>query len=97
MADVRISLHGGTKTITVDKNKVNVSKSGKDTVKWLSNDGDFQIKFKTGSAWPDPTTSNAGGAWKAESGPFSPAGLKLEYAVESPGYTPLDPEILVDP
>jgi|ERR1043165_3493999 hypothetical protein len=98
MADVTISLDSSSKTITVDKNKVRVSILGKDKVKWNCHDGGFQIKFKPGSSWPNPSTTNDGGVWKAEAGPFtSPPGTKLEYAVESTGYTPLDPEILVDP
>lgn len=97
MADVSISLQSSSKTITVDKNKVRVSVKGKDTVKWNCHDGNFQIKFKPGSNWTDPTTTNNGGVWKAEAGPFTDENTKLEYAVESAGYTPLDPEILVDP
>lgn len=96
MADVSISLQSSSKTIAVDKDKVRVSVSGKDTVKWNCHDGNFQIKFKSGSSWPDPTTQNTGGVWKAEAGPFT-SPTTLEYAVESTGYTTLDPEILVDP
>lgn len=96
MADVKIALDGSSKTISVDKNKVRVSVKAKDMVKWNCHDGDFQIKFKRGSVWPNPTTRNDGGIWKAEAGPFKDANTKLEYAVESTGYKPLDPEILID-
>ena len=97
MADVTIGLESSSKTISVDKNKVRVSVTGKDTVKWHCHDGNFQIKFKPGSSWPNPTTQNTGGVWKAEAGPFTTPNTKLEYAIESSGYTTLDPDILVDP
>jgi hypothetical protein len=34
---------------------------------------------------------------KAESGPFTTPNTTLSYAVEAPGYTTLDPEIIIDP
>lgn len=97
MADVSIGLDSLTKTISVDKNKIRVSVRAKDTVKWNCHDGNFQVRFKPGSDWPNPTTKNDGGIWKAEAGPFRDANTRLEYAVESTGYKPLDPEILIDP
>jgi hypothetical protein len=97
MADVKITLNSITKTISVDSKKVKVSVSGKDKVKWLCHDGTFQITFKSGSDWPNPTTSGDAGAWKAESGPFTRPNTSLWYAVEAPGYTTLDPEIIIDP
>ena len=97
MADVKVTLDSASKIIAVDNKKVNVSVSGKDKVKWSSHDGTFQIKFKLGSDWPNPTTTGDGGVWKAESGPFTTPKSTLSYAVEATGYTTLDPEIIIDP
>jgi hypothetical protein len=97
MADVRITLISADKTITVDNKKVRVSVSAKHKVKWSCHEGTFQIKFKTGSDWPDPVTSGNGGVSKAESGPFTTPNSTLAYSVESSGYTTLDPEIIIDP
>jgi hypothetical protein len=97
MADVRITLDAATKTISVDTKKVKVSVSAKDKVKWSCHDGTFQIQFKPGSDWPNPITTGDSGVWKAESGPFRTPNTTLSYAVESPGYTTLDPEIIIDP
>ena len=96
MADVRITLHSADKTITVDDEHPRASVSGKHKVKWTCHEGPFQIKFKPGSVWPDPVTTGSGGVWKAECGPFKTPDSKLQYAVESPGYTTLDPEIIID-
>jgi hypothetical protein len=97
MADVSITLDSATKTISVDNKKVKVSVSAKQKVKWSCHEGTFQIKFKPGSDWPNPTTSADGGVWRAETGPFTTPNSTLEYAVESSGYTTLDPEIIIDP
>ena len=94
MADVTITLQSGR--ISVDKKKVQVSISAKDRVKWNSHDGTFNIEFKPGSNWPKPATSQNGGVWKAESGPFNTPGT-LSYSVSAPGYTTLDPEIEIFP
>jgi hypothetical protein len=94
MADVTISIQGGT--ISVDKNKVRVSKSANEKVKWICHDGTFNIVFKPGSDWPNPTTTQDGNAWKAETGPFTSLGL-LSYGITAPGATPLDPEIEIVP
>jgi hypothetical protein len=95
MANVRVTLDSGTKTIDVDDKQVKVSVSGKTKVQWSCHEGDFQIKFKPGSNWPNPVTTNNGGVWKAESGPFTAEGT-LHYAVASTGYKTLDPEIIID-
>jgi hypothetical protein len=95
MANVKVTLDGDTKTISVDDAHVKVSVSGKTKVLWTCHDGDFQIKFKPGSNWPNPVTTSTGGVWKAECGPFTNQGT-LEYAVESAGYKTLDPEIVID-
>jgi len=95
MANVKVTLDSATKTITVDDSHAKVSVSGKTKVLWSCHDGDFQIKFKPGSDWPNPATNGTGGVWKAECGPF-PAPGTLKYAVESTGYTTLDPEIIIE-
>jgi hypothetical protein len=97
MADVRVTLNSVDKTISVDDKHVRVSVKGKTKVQWSCHEGTFQIKFKPGSVWPDPVTTGTGGVWNAESGPFTNPGTTLKYAVESPGYTTLDPEIIIDP
>jgi hypothetical protein len=97
MANVGVTLNSADKTIAVDDSHVRVSVKGKTKVQWLCHQGDFKIKFKPGSVWPDPTTTNNGGVWKAESGPFTAPDTTLQYAVESTGYTTLDPEIIIDP
>lgn len=94
MADVSITLQNAK--ITVSKNKVQASIKAKDKVKWNCHDGTFNIVFKPGSNWSNPATSESGGVWKAESGPFTTEG-KLEYGITAPGSTPLDPEIEVIP
>jgi hypothetical protein len=96
MANVKVTLDSGSKTIDVDDKHVKVSVSGKTKVLWSCHEGDFQIKFKPGSNWPNPVTTGTGGVWKAESGPFTNPGTTLEYAVESTGYKTLDPEIVID-
>jgi hypothetical protein len=96
MANVRVTLDGTAKTIDVDDKHVRVSVKGKTKVQWSCHEGNFQIKFKPGSHWPNPATTATGGVWKAECGPFTAPDTKLEYAVESSGYTTLDPEILID-
>jgi len=95
MANVRVTLDSGFKTIIVDDEHVKVSVSGKTKVQWSCHEGDFQIEFKPGSNWPNPVTVGAGGIWKAECGPFTAPGT-LEYAVASTGYKTLDPEIIID-
>ena len=95
MANVKVTLDSATKTISVDDSHVKVSVSGKTKVLWTCRDGDFQIKFKPGSDWPNPVTTGTGGVWKAECGPFTKEGSLL-YAVESTGYKTLDPEIVID-
>jgi hypothetical protein len=95
MANVRVTLDSGSKTISVDDSHVKVSVSGKTKVLWSCHEGDFQIKFKPGSDWPNPVTTGTGGVWKAECGPFTNQG-RLEYDVVSTGYKTLDPEILID-
>lgn len=95
MASVRVTLDSVNKTISVDDSHVKVSVSGKTKVQWSCHEGDFQIKFKPGSDWPNPVTTGNGGVWKAECGPFTKKG-SLYYSVESTGYTTLDPEILID-
>lgn len=97
MADVRVTLHSAGKTISVDDNKVKVSVSAKQKVKWSCHEGNFQITFKSGSNWPNPTTTANGGEWKAETGPFTTPHTTLDYAVEASGYTTLDPQIIIDP
>jgi len=95
MANVKVTLDSGLKTIDVDDKHVRVSVSGKTKVLWTCHDGDFQIKFKPGSSWPNPVTTRTGAVWTAECGPFTSEG-KLEYAVASTGYKTLDPEIIID-
>lgn len=95
MANVKVTLVSGSKTISVDDAHVKVSVSGKTKVLWTCRDGDFQITFKPGSDWPNPVTTNNGGVWMAECGPFTSQGT-LEYAVASTGYTTLDPEIIIE-
>src|SRR5258708_16691277 len=97
MANVRVALDIVSKTIDVEDKQVKVSVSGKTKVQWSCHEGTFQIKFKPGYDWPNPVTSDQGGVWKAECGPFTAPNSRLEYAVESPGYTILDPEILILP
>jgi len=94
MPDIVVSLKSGK--ISVDLSKVQASASAKQKVTWKSHDGDFQIVFKPGSTWPNPTTTNTGGVWKAETGPFTAVGT-LRYAVKATGYETLDPEIEVIP
>jgi hypothetical protein len=94
MADVTITIQSGT--ITVDKNKVTVSKAAKDKVKWACHDGTFNIVFKSGSDWPNPATVQEGNVWKAEAGPFTNPG-SLFYGITAPGATPMDPEIQIIP
>ncbi|MEA2239089.1 MAG: hypothetical protein QOC81_3813 [Thermoanaerobaculia bacterium] len=95
MANVKVTLDIGAKTIDVDDKHVKVSVSGKTKVQWSCHEGDFQIEFKPGSDWPNPVTANNGGVWKAECGPFKAQG-SLYYAVASTGYKTLDPEIVID-
>jgi hypothetical protein len=96
MANVKVTLDSATKTISVDDAHVKVSVSGKTKVQWSCHEGNFQIKFKPGSNWPNPVTTGTGGVWMAECGPFTNTGTTLKYAVESTGYKTLDPEILID-
>jgi len=95
MPDIVVTLKDGK--ISVDSSKVQASASAKQKVTWKSHDGDFQIVFKAGSAWPNPTTTNAGGVWKAETGPFTAVGTTLRYAVQATGYQTLDPDIEIIP
>jgi hypothetical protein len=95
MPDIVVSLKAGK--ISVDSSKVKASASAKQKVKWKSHDGEFHIEFKSGSTWPNPTTTNDGGVWKAETGPFTDAGTTLRYAVKATGYETLDPEIEIIP
>jgi hypothetical protein len=95
MADITVTLSNGK--ISVDFPKVKASVSGKDKVKWKSKDGEFHIEFKLGSDWPNPTTSQDGGVWKAETGPFNQAGITLSYAVKATGFDTLDPDIEIIP
>ena len=94
MADVTISISGGV--ITVDKNKVKV-KAKSETVTWKCHDGTFNIVFKPGSSWTNPTTEQSGSVWKAETGPFPNAGVTYSYGITAPGAKPLDPEIEIIP
>ena len=96
MADVRVSLTGGQ--ISVDKNKVSVSKAAGETVTWQSNDGQFGIVFASGSGLTDPAISQQGGKWVGTAGPFpnSPLGT-VKYDVTSPGLTTLDPDLDIKP
>lgn len=93
MADVKITISGGR--ITVDKNKVKVKK-GSEAVTWKCDTQTFNIVFKPGSDWPNPTTSPQGGKWVAETGPF-PTETTYSYGITAPGAEPLDPEIEVIP
>jgi hypothetical protein len=95
MADVNVTLKAGK--ISVDSKKVQASVSGGHKIKWKSRDGEFHIEFKPGSVWPNPTTTNDDGVWKAEAGPFPKHGLTLSYAVKALGHTTLDPDIEVIP
>lgn len=95
MADIQVTLKNGK--ISVDSSKVQASVSSKHKVKWKCDDGDFQIEFKPGSDWPNPTTSHDGNAWKAETGPFTKHGRTLSYAVKAAGHETLDPEIEILP
>jgi len=94
MADVRVSLTGGQ--ISVDKNKVTVSRSANDTVTWASNDGQFGIKFPPSSGIPNPVITQQGSQWRGTSGPFSTDGT-VKYDVTSPGLGDLDPELDIRP
>jgi len=91
MADVTITISGGT--ISVDKNKVTVSK--KDTVKWTSHDGSFGLEFPSGSDITNKIASQNGGVWKAECGPFTNTGT-FKYDVTANGFR-LDPDIEIIP
>jgi hypothetical protein len=95
MPDIVVSLKGGK--ISVDFPKVTASAKDHQKVTWKSHDGDFQIDFKPGSTWPNPTTTNTGGVWKAETGPFTAVGTTLRYNVKATGYATLDPEIEIIP
>jgi hypothetical protein len=95
MPDIVVSLKSGK--ISVDLPKVKASVKDHQKVTWKSHDGDFQIEFKAGSDWPNPTTTNTGGVWKAETGPFTAAGSTLRYNVKATGYDTLDPEIEIIP
>jgi hypothetical protein len=95
MADVNVAVKNGK--ISVDSHKVQASVSGGHKVNWKSHDGEFHIHFKPGSDWPDPTTTQDGNSWKAETGPFTRHGRTLSYAVEAPGCETLDPEIEIIP
>ena len=99
MADVTISISGGT--ITVDKNHVKV-KAKSETVTWKCHDGTFSIVFNTKGGAPlppvsNPTTTNSGSVWKAEAGPFPTANVTYSYQIEAPGATTLDPDIEIIP
>ena len=94
MADVAITLAG--RKISVDKNKVAVSVSGNDKVKWTSTTGTFNIEFK-GGTHPNPKTKQDGSSWIAESGPFASPNRSLFYSVTAPNHDELDPEIEVRP
>ena len=99
MADVTISIKGGI--ITVDKNKVQ-AKAKSEKVTWKCHDGTFSIIFNTkgGASLPpgsNPTTTNSGGVWKAEAGPFPTPNVTYSYQIEAPGATTLDPEIEIIP
>ena len=96
MPDVRISLNGGQ--ISVDKDKVSVSKSAHETVTWASNDGQFAIKFAPGSGIPDPTITQqgTGNTWQGTGGPYSTEG-SFKYDVTSPGFPDLDPTLDIKP
>jgi plastocyanin len=93
MADVKITISGGT--ISVDKNKVRVKK-GTETVTWKCDDQTFNIVFKPGSEWPNPPTSEQGGKWTATTGPFPNTGT-LSYGITAPGAKSLDPDIEIIP
>jgi len=95
MSDIIVTLKNGK--ISVDASKVKASASAKHKVKWKCHDGEFHIEFKPGSSWPNPTTTNDGGAWKAEAGPFTDVGKTLKYAVKATGYETLDPDIEIIP
>jgi hypothetical protein len=94
MADVIITIQSGT--ISVDSHKVTVSKAAKHKVKWVCDEGTFNIVFKPGSDWPNPTTAENGKKWKAETGPFTTEG-SLYYGITASGAKPLDPEIQIIP
>jgi hypothetical protein len=95
MPDIVVTLKDGK--ISVDLPKVKASASAKQKVTWKSHDGDFRIEFKPGSTWPNPITTNTGGVWKAETGPFTAVGTTLRYAVKATGYETLDPDIEIIP
>jgi hypothetical protein len=95
MPDIIVTLKD--KTISVDASKVKASVAAKQKVKWKCHDGEFHIEFKPGSVWLNPTSTDDGGVWKAETGPFRDAGTTLSYAVTAPGFKTLDPEIEVIP
>lgn len=95
MADIQVTLKDGK--ISVDSEKVQASVSGNHKVQWKCNDGAFNIEFKPGSDWPNPTTTQDGSVWKAEAGPFTKHGRTLSYAVKATGHETLDPDIEVIP
>jgi hypothetical protein len=94
MADVAVTLSG--RKITVDKNRVSVSVSKNEKVRWTSTSGAFEIQFKEASH-PNPRTTQNGSTWTAESGPFANPNRSLFYSVIAPDHDELDPEVVVEP
>ena len=69
MTDVTVTLRNNK--ISVDKQRVSLSVSKSEKVRWSSTDGTFLIVFKPGSDWPNPRTTQEGSTWTAECGPFN--------------------------
>ena len=95
MPDVNVTLQN--KKISVDKQSVPVYVSKSEKVSWTCADGPFNIEFKAGSHWPNPTTRQVGSNWVAECGPFNNPNSKLQYNVTATGHDTLDPEIDIRP